>query len=56
MTSPNLNYFIILGALFLYLSCMARVAPAANLFILSHLCRVSYSTIYYYVMHMQIHS
>ena len=41
LTSPNLNYFIILGALFLYAGAVFRVTPSTSLDVWVHVCRVS---------------
>lgn len=41
LTSPNLNYFIILGALSLYIGSLIRVTPSTSLVVWDHVCRVS---------------
>ena len=41
LTSPNLNYFINLGALSLYVTSFIRVTPSTSLAVWKYLCQVS---------------
>ena len=52
LTSPNLNYFIHLGALSLYVGSLIRVTPSTSLAVWDHVCRVSntHATTYYMVL------
>ena len=41
LTSPNLNYFIIAGALLMYTAGITQVTPSSSLNVMEHMCRVS---------------
>ena len=41
LTSPNLNYFIIAGALLMYTAGITQVTPSSSLEVMEHMCRVS---------------
>lgn len=41
LTSPNLNYFIILGVISLYIGCFVQVIPTTSLLVWDYFCQVS---------------
>ena len=41
LTSPNLNYFILTGAVLMYISSVTYVTPSSSFDVMEHVCRVS---------------
>ena len=41
LTSPNLNYFILTGAVLMYIGCVTYVTPSTSFDVMDHVCCVS---------------
>ena len=54
LTSPNLNYFTIMGALVLYTGCVIYVTPSSSLDVIEHVCRVSDTINSLYMMNIAV--
>ena len=52
LTTPNLNYFIILGSLMLNTVCALRVIQSTSLEVWFALCQVSYDTNKHPILHV----